>query len=156
MPETSTGEAQRVGKSPACLSRPRAGLCEDDSEQELCSEHCLLSGQCQPLCRTLLAVASATSYMQLYTSLHVNACVCITILAKVVNNRITNFIKLESPRHSVGAFPKPGNQSAGLSMPSSALTSARKAHFWQEAPGSQEASEIQCGCRGSSNNALAQ
>lgn len=105
--------------------------------------------------RTLLAVASATNYMQLYTSLHVNVCVCIKILAKVVNNRITNFIKLESPRHSAGALPKPGNHSAGLGVLSSVLTSAHKEHFWLEAPGSQEASEVWRGCRGSSNNALA-
>lgn len=123
-----------MGKSPACLSWPRAGPCEGYSEQELCREHHLLGGQRQPLCRTLLAVASATSCMQLYTSLHVNVCMCIKILAKVVNDRITNFITLKSPRHSAGAFPKPGNQSAGLGTLSSAQTSARKAHCWQEAP----------------------
>lgn len=36
-------------------------------------------------------------------------CVCIKILPKVGNNSTTKFIKFRSPRHSAGAFPKPGN-----------------------------------------------
>lgn len=55
MPETSTAEAQRMGKSPAFLSWPRAGPWEDYSGQELYCGHHLLWRQChQPLGRTLL------------------------------------------------------------------------------------------------------
>lgn len=52
--ETSTPEAQRMGKSPAFLFWPQAGPWEDYSGQELFCEHHLLWGQCQPLGRILL------------------------------------------------------------------------------------------------------
>lgn len=66
MPDTSTAEAWRRGKSPAFLCWSHAGPWEDYRGQELCCEHHLLWGQCQPLGRTLLpllqprAVCSST------------------------------------------------------------------------------------------------
>lgn len=108
----------------------------------------LLVGQSQPLCQTPPTVPSATILPK-----RARVCVCahIKILAKVVNDRITNFMKLKAPRRPAGAFPKPGNQTAGLSTLSSAPTAAHVARFWQQTPGSRDASEIPRGSRCSWN-----
>lgn len=108
----------------------------------------LLVGQSQPLCQTPPTVPSATILPK-----RARVCVCahIKILAKVVNDRITNFMKLKAPRRPAGAFPKPGNQTAGLSTLSSAPTAAHVARFWQQTPGSRDASEIPHGSRCSWN-----
>lgn len=64
-------------------------------------------------------------------------------------------MKLKSPGRPAGAFPKPGNQTAGLSMLSSVPTAAHVARFWQQTPGSRDASEIPRGSRCSWNSVFA-
>lgn len=102
-------------------------------------------GSASPLAGLLCHCSSLELSAALHEPVRERVCVCIKILPKVVNNSTTEFIKFKSPRHSAGAFPKPGNLTAGLCMLNSQLQPTKHVSSRRlQAPGKPE---MWSGCR---------